>query len=190
MPCGCPKTLQCAEPFPAERGSRLRIEANLALDLKIERRCSCHCPRTPNYNGDRVLTTAQDTPRLVIGLQAIFLPHRAELLAFVACARGGASRPTPLNAPRGEWQLSRVYSVLGRAEPALHHARRTLELSEQHGYGDFDLAFAYEALARAHAVAGDRAGRDRYFQKGLEAAEGIEDKEDRDLFLSDLNSVP
>ena len=24
----------------------------------------------------------------------------------------------------GEWQCARVYSVLGRAEPALHHARR------------------------------------------------------------------
>ncbi len=97
---------------------------------------------------------------------------------------------TALNAARGEWQISRVYSVLGWAEPALHHAKRTLELCEQHGYGDFDLAFAYEALARAHAVAGDRAERDRYYQKGMEAAEGIKEKEDKDLFLSDLNSVP
>ncbi len=97
---------------------------------------------------------------------------------------------TPLNAARGEWQISRVYSVLGRAEPALHHAHRTLELCERYGYGDFDLAFAYEALARAHAVAGNRAERDRYYQRGIESAEGIKDKDDKELFLSDLNSVP
>ena len=64
---------------------------------------------------------------------------------------------TPANLARGEWLCSRVYAVLGRGEPSLHHARRVLELCEEHGIGDWDLAFAHEALARAHAVAGDRA---------------------------------
>ena len=31
---------------------------------------------------------------------------------------------------RGEWQISRVYAALGRPEPALHHAKRCLELLE------------------------------------------------------------
>ncbi|HEV2873479.1 MAG TPA: hypothetical protein VG409_18915, partial [Actinomycetota bacterium] len=30
---------------------------------------------------------------------------------------------------RGEWLVSHVYAVLGRGEPALHHARRCLELA-------------------------------------------------------------
>ena len=30
----------------------------------------------------------------------------------------------PVQWARGEWQCSRVYAVLGRVEPALHHARR------------------------------------------------------------------
>ena len=30
---------------------------------------------------------------------------------------------------RGEWLVSHVYAVLGRAEPALHHARRCLALA-------------------------------------------------------------
>src|SRR5262245_7614484 len=55
---------------------------------------------------------------------------------------------------RGEWQCSRVYAVLGRAEPALHHAQRCLAICEAEGIGDFDLAFANEALARASHVAG------------------------------------
>src|SRR5688572_9140139 len=33
---------------------------------------------------------------------------------------------TPANLARGEWQCSRVYTVLGRAEPAMWHARRCL----------------------------------------------------------------
>ena len=30
----------------------------------------------------------------------------------------------PVNVAHGEWQCSHVYAALGRAEPALHHARR------------------------------------------------------------------
>ena len=61
----------------------------------------------------------------------------------------------PKNRARSEWQLSRVYTVLGRGEPALHHARRCLEICEAHpeNIEDWDLPFAYEAFARAHRVA-------------------------------------
>ena len=31
---------------------------------------------------------------------------------------------------RGEWQCSRVYAVLGRPEPALHHAHRCLTMRD------------------------------------------------------------
>ena len=50
-----------------------------------------------------------------------------------------------------------LYTVLGRAEPALHHARRCLELCEANpeAIEDWDLPYAYEALARAHALAGE-----------------------------------
>ena len=67
---------------------------------------------------------------------------------------GQVPAATPAHLARGEWLISRVYSVLGRTEPALHHAQRVLDLCQENSIGDFDLAFAYEALARAHAVAG------------------------------------
>jgi hypothetical protein len=63
---------------------------------------------------------------------------------------------------RGEWQISRAYTAVGRTEPALHHARRCLEICEEHGIGDFDLAYAYEGLARAHALAGQPEAASRY----------------------------
>ena len=66
---------------------------------------------------------------------------------------------TTANLARGEWQLSRVYATLGRAEPALFHAKRCLAYCESDpaALEDWDLPYAHEALARAHAVAGDEA---------------------------------
>jgi len=97
---------------------------------------------------------------------------------------------TPAHLARGEWQISRVYAVLGRAEPALHHARRVLELCQQNGIGDWDLAFAHEALARAYAVAGDAGQAREFTDRALAAAEDIADSEDRDLVLANLETIP
>jgi hypothetical protein len=102
-----------------------------------------------------------------------------------------AEAGTAVNLARGEWQCSRVYATLGRAEPALHHARRCLEICEANA-GDleeFDLPFAYEALARAHAVAGDRAESERWTRRGREAAAAIRDDDDRELVLADLATI-
>ena len=96
----------------------------------------------------------------------------------------------PVNEARGEWQFSRVYSVLRRSEPAVHHARRSLTLCEQHGIGDFDLAFAYEALSRAHMVSGDASESSRFAAIARTAADRIEDAEDREIFLRDLADLP
>lgn len=97
---------------------------------------------------------------------------------------------TPVNFARGEWQISHVYATVRRAEPALHHARRCLEICEAHELGAFDLAYAYEALARANAVAGDRELCSRHERLSREAAESIAAKEDRAMLLSDLETLP
>lgn len=75
-------------------------------------------------------------------------------------------------------------------EPALHHARRSLELCKQDGLEDFDLAFAYEALARASAISGDRASRDRWVAKAREASAQIAESDDRRHFDDELATVP
>jgi DNA-binding transcriptional MerR regulator len=93
----------------------------------------------------------------------------------------------PRHLARGEWQVSRVYSVLGRAEPALHHARRCLAIVEAaDDREDWDLPFAYEALARASLVAGDREAAAGYVAQARELGEQIADPEDRELLESDL----
>ncbi len=91
---------------------------------------------------------------------------------------------------RGEWQCARVYAVLGRGEPAVHHAQRVIDLCRENGVGDWDLAFGYEALARAHAVAGDPEAARACTEQALAAAEDITDDEDRELVLGDLETIP
>jgi len=97
---------------------------------------------------------------------------------------------TTLNIARGEWQIARVYSVLQRAEPALHHARRCLEICLENNFGDFDLAFAYEALARASDINGDEAKRDRYVDQAIEAGKAIAEEDDKSYFMSELKTIP
>ena len=96
---------------------------------------------------------------------------------------------TPLEFERGEWQISRVYSVLKRPEAALVHAQRCLEICEANGIADFDIAFAYEALARAHAVAGDRAKAEEFVVLAEKAAASIEDEGNRDYTLGEVASA-
>ncbi len=87
----------------------------------------------------------------------------------------------PRHLARGEWQISRVYSVLGRGEPALHHARRCLELLEQSGDGEeWDVPFAHEAIARAALVAGERETLEYHLAQARSLGSRIEDADDRE----------
>ncbi|MCA9300538.1 MAG: hypothetical protein KDA28_15815 [Phycisphaerales bacterium] len=90
---------------------------------------------------------------------------------------------------RGEWLCSRVYAALGRAEAALHHARRVLEICEAHGIGDWDLAFAHEALARAHGVGGDREACLHHLNRATELGGAISDPDDAQHLRTQLASI-
>jgi DNA-binding transcriptional MerR regulator len=115
---------------------------------------------------------------------------------LVHCAHASAYHwlhvGTAANRARSEWQCSRMYTVLGRAEPALHHARRCLEIceSEPAALEDWDLPFAYEALARAHAVAGDAGEASRCLERARALGAAIVDDDDRALLEADLATVP
>ena len=103
---------------------------------------------------------------------------------------GEVPEATPANLARGEWQISRVYAVLKMAESARYHAQRVLDICQKNGIEDWDLAFAFEALARAHAVAGE-AGKARYYtDRALAAVANIAGDEDRALVLADLETIP
>lgn len=124
---------------------------------------------------DRENRTSEDDDRMI---------HAAHASRYHWGAIG-----TALEFERGEWQISRVYATLGRAEPALYHARRCLTLCLENAIGDFDLAFAYEALARAHAVAGNHTESRAFIAEAREAGAYITGEGDRDYFFEQLNAV-
>jgi hypothetical protein len=99
---------------------------------------------------------------------------------------------TAANLARGEWQVSRVYATLGRAEPALYHANRCLAYCEgsPDELEDWDLPFAYEALARAHGIAGDAAGAERFADSARKLTAQVRDAEDRQVLEADLATLP
>ena len=95
-----------------------------------------------------------------------------------------------VNLARGDWQLSRMYAVLNLPRSARRYAQRCLDTCEANDIGDFDLAYAYEALARACAVAGSGKECEEYLLLAQKVAVEIHGDEDRKLFYADLETIP
>lgn len=87
----------------------------------------------------------------------------------------------------GEWQISRVYSLLGFGESALFHGEADLSYCEQGKLSPFDYTFAYEAIARAFHVLGRLEEKNIYLKKAKNSAVTIEDDNDRKYALAELD---
>lgn len=79
--------------------------------------------------------------------------------------------------------------MLGRGEPALHHARRCLALCASAAVEPFDLPFAHEALARAYLLLGDRDRAGEHYRSARQLATAITDDDDRTIVETDLASL-
>jgi hypothetical protein len=97
---------------------------------------------------------------------------------------------TGLHLQRGEWLVSHVYALLGQGDGALRHAERCLALTAAHQgeMEDFDIAYSYLGVARAHAILGRVADAHKYLALAEEAGKAIADDEDRAIFTNDLSS--
>ena len=113
-------------------------------------------------------------------LRMIHLAHASRLHWEFA---GDAS-----NLSIGEWQISRVYSILGHAEAALYHARHSLSIATEHNLKPFLVAYSCEAMARAFALTKDPAAGD-YVSRAKQLVPGIEDARDRALLEADLATI-
>lgn len=88
-----------------------------------------------------------------------------------------------------EWQLARVYAALGRPEAALYHGRRSLDHARLAHAAPFYVAYAYEALARAEALAGRLRQSNRYLRTAKEIGAKVRSRDDRRMLLEDLASI-
>ncbi|MCC6575316.1 MAG: hypothetical protein IT462_16190 [Planctomycetes bacterium] len=105
-----------------------------------------------------------------------------------------------VNQQRAQWMISRVNCVLGNVEGAMNGARRCMEFTEasldgdnfkpDSGLQDFDLAFATEALARAHALAGMAEESAEFRKVAQKFGEAIKDEEDRKIFNEEFEKGP
>lgn len=147
-----------------------------ALSPEVERRLASGL-----YNDVwRLMELPDRTPE-----QSDAMLHAAHASRHHWAAVGG-----PVNLARGEWLCARVYSVLGRAEPAVWHARRCLELAmESEGREDWDVPGAQEALARAYLTAGNRDEARRWAKLGLASVAAVANREDREPIEKDLREL-
>lgn len=96
---------------------------------------------------------------------------------------------TAVHQQRGEWLISRVHVVLGQGNEALRHAQRCFELTESNRdlMKDFDIAYAFEGLARAQAMLGDHRIAKEFLVLAEQAGETIANEEDKSIFMGDFD---
>ena len=97
---------------------------------------------------------------------------------------------TAENIALGDHQIAKVASNVGQPALALHYARRALEAIEIGHFGDWQVAAAYEGMARACAAAGDTAGRDYWVQRCTVALGAVPDAADRSVVAQQLLNLP
>lgn len=95
---------------------------------------------------------------------------------------------TDQNLSIGYWQLSRAYALANQSACAKHFAQVCLSYSQQHGVARVYLGYAYEALARASALAGEDEEALNYNHKAQEIAAGLAEG-DREQLLADLAGI-
>jgi hypothetical protein len=111
------------------------------------------------------------------------------LHAAHACAYHWKFVGTAVHQQRGEWLISHVHVALGHAVEAVRHAERCFELTQANKgiLKDFDIAYAFEGLARAHAMIGDQKMAEEFLYLAQQAGNGIVDEEDKSIFMNDFD---
>jgi len=97
---------------------------------------------------------------------------------------------TGVHAQRGQWLLAHVYTVLEQPDLAMQHASRCMELTEAYPteMKDFDLAYAYEALARAYGLQGNVEKAKETYAMAADAGAAISNAEDKEIFMGDFHA--
>lgn len=93
---------------------------------------------------------------------------------------------TPREFAISDWQVARVFAVLGDAARAGEYAESSLRWCAEHRLGAFLTGYAHEGLARAAIAAGDLSLARRHLATATAQAGKIEDPAERALLDADL----
>jgi hypothetical protein len=94
---------------------------------------------------------------------------------------------TPRHQAIADWQVSRVFAVLGYADLARRFGERSLAVAIDNDLGPFVTGFAHEAIVRAAADVDDLATFEEHLSLARRSLEQIEDLEERDALAADLD---
>ena len=133
------------------------------------------------FNATWTLIDKQDRTQA----QDLEMIHAAHASAYHWLKAGGSAT----NEARSQWQISRVYAILRMGESALFHGMRSLALCQQNTLGGIDLPFGYEAVARAYAILGNDAEKEKNKAAALAACEEIADKADRKYVEGEIQTI-
>jgi tetratricopeptide (TPR) repeat protein len=113
------------------------------------------------------------------------------LLLSMASLWHWTQRPdrTPSNLSVGYWQVSRIYALLGQPDNAHRYAQLCLNTCQGNNIEPFYLGYAYEALARAEMIAGDRENMKEYLRKAAQVLEEMSDPEAKKQLQEDLSTI-
>ena len=89
----------------------------------------------------------------------------------------------------GDWQISRVYAALNQPGLSLQFAKSSLEICRKNDLQEV-MGSAFEAIARAYAVAGDYSPARNYIEKAREQVSKLSlDDEDRETYMGQIRET-
>jgi tetratricopeptide (TPR) repeat protein len=95
----------------------------------------------------------------------------------------------PRNQAVGDWQISRVYAAVGQPSLSLQYAKSSLAICKKNRLSEV-LANAYEAVARAYAVAKNYRTARSYLSKARKQLGSLNiDDEDRKFYLGQIRET-
>ncbi len=160
-------------------------DSDIPEDLKWHRKMAA---QLFNHTWDLIDKGDKRTPEE--NEEMIHSAHASRYHWIIVINSGKYPETGPVNHARGDQIISRVYSLLNMPHEALFYAEKTLNMCLNNKIGDFDLAFGYEAMARAFSLQPDKKQElEKHLSLAKEAAEKIKKKEDKEYFLSELSSI-
>lgn len=96
-----------------------------------------------------------------------------------------------VNVQRGEYMIAKAYAIAGNKQEALTHAKKCLEITKKNSkeMEDFDFMFAYEIMAFAEFINGNKTEFKKYKHLTEKSIDEVKDKRDREICIKEFDTT-